>query len=603
MNMNYKEMIDYVEDNDIENKLYISAKYLLGNKDFSLSVKGLSSYIDGNKIVIGLPYGLIEVSNGRELYILLMAFMGHEVQYLLSSSKREIEKTQKEIVSYMREKKISGEIAENVSYSIINSIEDARVENILVNNKKGFSKYIKYARYKYYTSYRLENDELYDFLNSLYIYSTAGLLPIGFEEIYSNTRLEYEFYKVKEWVDNGIYMKTCKGSMKSAKKTGIEITDYIKEIVGEDEDFNENKAMQKKTSSGDLEEEFNTDNNSSKIDNILDNEPNMENMKENFEKISEELQEKEDEQGINKDIEQNKIIANRDEEIENYYLGKGAAPNSTIEIEKINNKEDQVIKKVKLPLDIKKKAKKFNREIIEIMEERKKSLRRNQRHGMIDTNNLYRFDIFDDIDIFIKNAKTNELDTVFYFLIDGSGSMSENNKWKYAVETMAVLEEALRNIVKMKVVVFNTSWKNTRHIVIKDFDDNIKNVNLIYNNYINRYITAGGANKDGANIRIATKELEKRNEKQKILFILSDGMPSAYQYNGQFAIDDVKSGVKEARDKGIEIISIMFGSKEFRKEYYSVYKEMYEKNIISTEPSKIFSRVIRVLKDIFENSY
>lgn len=124
------------------------------------------------------------------------------------------------------------------------------------------------------------------------------------------------------------------------------------------------------------------------------------------------------------------------------------------------------------------------------------------------------------------------------------------------------------------IFIFAFYHFNNLFTYIKDFDDNIKNVNLIYTNYINEYITAGGANKDGANIRIATRELEKRNEKQKILFVLSDGMPSAYQYNGQFAIDDVKSGVKEARDEGIEIISI--------------------------EPSKIFSRVIRILKDIFK---
>ncbi|MBV1817776.1 VWA domain-containing protein [Anaerosalibacter bizertensis] len=597
MTMNYKEIVDCIKEKDLENQLYISAKYLLGNKDFELSIKGMSSYIDGKEIVIGLPYDLIEISNEEELYIFLMAAMGNQVQRILSSPKDEIGRTQKKTFKYMRKKRISGQVAENISYSILNSLEDGRVENILVNNKKGFSKYVKYARYKYYVSTRLEKDELYDFLNSIYIYGTTGLLPIGFGEMYAGTRLGYEFYKIKEDIDKAVHLKSCRQCMDIAEKIGEKISDYVKDLVGEEEEIDEDKIMQKKTSPKKMEEKFNPNNeNDTKIDNMMENE-DLDDVENNETNMEEEIRE-----NTSKNIEQNKTMAKRDVEIENYYLGKGAAPNSSIEIKRIDDGEEKINGKVELPLDIKKRAKKFNREIIEIMEERKKPLRRNQKSGIIDTNNLYRFDIFDDTDIFIKNAKANEIDTVFYFLVDGSGSMKENNKWEYAIETMAVLEEALKQIVKIKVVVFNTSWKNTEHIIIKDFDDNTKNTNLIYTSYKNKYIIAGGANKDGANIRIASKELEKRDEKQKILFVLSDGMPSAYQYNGQFAIDDVKNAVKEVRDKNMEVISIMFGSRDFRKEYYNVYKEMYEKNIISAEPSEIFEKVIKVLKDIFLNS-
>ncbi len=597
MSMTYEEMIQFVKKNEMQNQLYISAKYLLKNKEFELNIDGLSSYTDGSTINIGYPYKLIEILNEEELIMYFMASMGHEIQHFLSSPANEIDETQKIITKDLSEKRINRYTAENIANSILNSLEDARIDNILINRKKGFLKYIKFMRYKLFMSYKLEKEELYDFINTIYIYATTGLYPRGFENIYRDTKLYEEFNKIKNDIESAVYARTCKDCMSIVIKIKNKIIDYLKELVQKDEGLEQEKFIENVISSGKEEKEFNYDNtNSSKIDDNsdLNNDEEKTNETENIDFDNAEFYEKQDDiEGESKELKDEEV-----KDLEKYYVEKGANPKSSIVIKRVN--EDKSEKKVELTFDIKRKIKKFNYEIIDIMEERKRPLRRNQKRGLIDFNNLYRFDIFGDADIFIKKARTNKYDTVFYFLVDGSESMKEDNKWQYAVETMAVLEGALKEIVKIKVVVFNAIDKNTQHIVIKDFDD-IKDENLIYTSYKKEYIYPKGANKDGANIRIASKELEKRNEKQKILFILSDGMPSAYSYNGKFAVNDVKTGVKEARSKNIKVISIMFGSKDFRKEYYRVYKEMYEKNIISTEPSKIFLKIIRVLKDIFAN--
>lgn len=609
MSMTYDEMIKYVNKNDILSQLYISAKYLLKNEEFELSIEGLSSHTNNNKITIGYPYKLFEVEDEKELFRILMSFMGHEAQHLLSSSKSEINAAQEDMTKDLRKKGINRYTAANISNSILNSLEDARIENILVNNKKGFSKYIKYTRYKLYTSFKLEQEELYDVINTIYIYSTTGLLPIGFNKTYDDTRLNYELNQIKDDIDNVVYAKTCKECMKIGKMIENKIKKYLVELVQKDEGLEQDKFIENTLSSGQKEKQLNINTtNSSKINENNDLDLNQDDN--NKEEIDDHIINnaefyKKQNESENEDKKNNSTEETKDDEtkdIEKYYVERGANPNSSIDIRKIGyDKNNNMDCRVELPLEIKKKAKKLNNDIIEIIEERKRPLRRNQKRGIIDFNNLYRFDIFDDGDIFIKKAKTNKYDTVFYFLVDGSGSMKEDNKWQYAVETMSVLEEALKEIVKIKVVVFNTEKESIRHLIIKDFDDNLKNENLIYTNYSRKFIIANGANKDGANIRIATKELEKRKEKQKILFVLSDGMPSAYYYNGNFAINDVKMGVKNARSKNIKVISIMFGSETFKKKYYDMYKEMYEKNIISTEPSKICIKIMIILKDIFAN--
>ena len=90
----------------------------------------------------------------------------------------------------------------------------------------------------------------------------------------------------------------------------------------------------------------------------------------------------------------------------------------------------------------------------------------------------------------------------------------------------------------------------------------------------------------------------KRPEQKKILFVLSDGLPSDYSGGFEYALNDVKNAVEEARSKGIDVIAIMFGDNNFIKETRRYYEFMYKHSIISCVPTEIGRKFIPILKSI-----
>lgn len=60
-------------------------------------------------------------------------------------------------------------------------------------------------------------------------------------------------------------------------------------------------------------------------------------------------------------------------------------------------------------------------------------------------------------------------------------------------------------------------------------------------------MTARDNNRDGASIRYATSLIRKRSESKKFLFVLSDGLPLAAQYNGKPAKLDTQLAIREAK--------------------------------------------------------
>lgn len=59
-------------------------------------------------------------------------------------------------------------------------------------------------------------------------------------------------------------------------------------------------------------------------------------------------------------------------------------------------------------------------------------------------------------------------------------------------------------------------------------------------------------NRDGAAIRHASAKLLKRDAKHRLLVLLSDGKPlDGDQYHGDYAVEDTKKALQEARCLGI----------------------------------------------------
>lgn len=246
-----------------------------------------------------------------------------------------------------------------------------------------------------------------------------------------------------------------------------------------------------------------------------------------------------------------------------------------------------------LPPSYLEKARRMNRRLDRILREQR-ARTAGQRTGTLSMKSLWKVAV-NDPDVFQRKTPPRQVETVFYLLLDRSGSMgmgfgNGNSKLFTALVTAAVLEEALKNIAYTKIVAFDGDYDFVEHTVIKDF--NQKEIgNRCYDAM--DQISAGNGNKDGYSIRVAAMELEKRTEKRKILVVLSDGLPSAYRKEAE-AISDVRTAVHDARQRGVIVIPMLFGATD-SEEILAGYKQMYEHGILTASTESILDEFEKLL--------
>lgn len=251
---------------------------------------------------------------------------------------------------------------------------------------------------------------------------------------------------------------------------------------------------------------------------------------------------------------------------------------------------------VELSTEIKKEAKKFKKEIEDIFKNKKVFNSRHKKRGVLDTTTLWQIGI-KDYNVFYKKGNPKESDYAIYVLIDGSGSMRERvdrstSKWFYASKAGAIIEEGIKEFIPFKIATFSSGYEENVHYIVSNFQEKGKE-NKAWSFY--HHYSPNNGNKDGHSIRVATAELMKRPERNKLLIVLSDGLPSAYD-SDQRGQADVRKSVREARKNGVNVVSICFGSEAHREYTMDTYKAMYQTSIISCDTQNISSELIRVLK-------
>jgi Mg-chelatase subunit ChlD len=87
-------------------------------------------------------------------------------------------------------------------------------------------------------------------------------------------------------------------------------------------------------------------------------------------------------------------------------------------------------------------------------------------------------------------------------------------------------------------------------------------------------VSARSNNRDGDAILATAKRIRKQTENQGILFVLSDGQPSANDYNGQEAIDDTREKVIKSQNYGFQVIQIAIEECVPSKEMFDYYIKM-----------------------------
>lgn len=256
--------------------------------------------------------------------------------------------------------------------------------------------------------------------------------------------------------------------------------------------------------------------------------------------------------------------------------------------------------------ELKNKTRTFRKEVEKIFLNKQGFNKKNRRQGRVDVNQLWRVPL-GDADLFTQKGRPQDSSYAVSVLVDNSGSMSERiydsatgsniTKSQYAKEAVITLEEGLKGMLPLQITQFDYNHHNgIDHKVIRSFEDssdNNRTQQRVNPNY------TGGGNGDGYSIKIAHRQLMKRPERQKVLFVLSDGEPSAY-YGHEQAYNHVNEAVKEARADGVVVIAMRFGTPNFLMQTADAYKRMYEHSYLACEPADMRKELVKLLKNVIK---
>lgn len=207
--------------------------------------------------------------------------------------------------------------------------------------------------------------------------------------------------------------------------------------------------------------------------------------------------------------------------------------------------------------------------------------------GRVNKGQLYR----KDKRVFYKRQeKSDEADLAVALLIDESGSMRHYERAQYAKLAAIMLYEVCDKLSIPFAAIgfdapFNTAEVSHRHYV--DFDSRSKK-----ERYNLTQIRAREDNRDGFSIKHAGEYLKRREETDKILIVISDGLPEHSDYIGKVGLQDTARAVRELEGDGIQVYGLAIG------EGKTEIKKIYMRNYIDIPNLKTLpNRLVRIIED------
>lgn len=220
-------------------------------------------------------------------------------------------------------------------------------------------------------------------------------------------------------------------------------------------------------------------------------------------------------------------------------------------------------------------AHKAAEEVRKILEGRHSTVRRNLRKGALDPSSLWKVPVRDP-DLFMKrDLPGQKADLAVYLLIDCSGSMRSKtegrwpeceNRMDYAAYAAMILHLMCSELnISHAATGFTTQYigpckEDILHLTVKKFSERVGRFEGMFSGEFRGMMMHN--NVDGYSIRAAAKELSVRPEKQKVLFVISDGYPEAYMYDGPPAFKDTAVAVRDVERSGIGVIGIYIGKSD-----------------------------------------
>jgi hypothetical protein len=194
---------------------------------------------------------------------------------------------------------------------------------------------------------------------------------------------------------------------------------------------------------------------------------------------------------------------------------------------------------------------------------------RGLRRGLVDEGSLTKA-LEGDPTLFRRVEVVNSPEVDVGILVDESGSMNAHAKtgvWSAGSDSRAamarecaiLLYEACKGLRGVRTSVWghtaNTEWDEDSALVLRYIENGKGDPNRLGD------IQARANNADGCAIAYCAGKMEQAGEgKQKILFVLADGYPSAEEYGGNPAIEHVRTVIETARRRGVQVFMLGMGA-------------------------------------------
>lgn len=599
---------------------------------------------NGETVWVSLLPSLLKEDKEEYWGVYLRPLNAHETQHCNSSDFDDVKEIREWFGAEMEKNGFDKRIGISIASDFHNAMEDGRIEQIAADRRPGLVIPFRFLNDCIREGCEIPDkaiqpqDEFHDFFGQVLSYCKTGLYAPGIE-YYAGSEMETFFLATRDYIDNAINARTSLDCRLAAQSFLIDCMPYIGRLLEESpelqqelkgqENINEYEGAKETqfnnggSSKGEKGGEggnkvradspegfghFNKDKNGGtgqEPEGISDAEGTNYGFAEAGGNVPEKGYSEQDladmEQSIRTSIQVAQAQAVQeglppemdglsDEEIKKLCEEAYGSANDSFREEWLKYPE------VTLPGDLQMEAATLRKELLKLFQTRK-AVVTGRKSGILDVKQLWKTGVGEK-DVFYRPGRKDMDSCAFYLLIDNSGSMSEScarnvTKSFAARRAAAVIEEALKGIVPLKIALF-TALGGSRHISLKTFDSRAK-TNACYASL--KAIQPTGGNADSVHIRVAAKELQNRKERKKFLFVLSDGMPSAYAGRMQ-GEEEVRKAVEDARKNGVMVIPIMFGSDEFRSQYHKAFEKMYSKNIVSCDPNEISKRLPNLFRQL-----
>tara|TARA_Y100000592_G_scaffold16667_1_gene24947 strand:+ start:3195 stop:5105 length:1911 start_codon:yes stop_codon:yes gene_type:complete len=209
-----------------------------------------------------------------------------------------------------------------------------------------------------------------------------------------------------------------------------------------------------------------------------------------------------------------------------------------------------------------------------------------------------------------ENVK--ELDTAVSVVVDHSGSMS-GDKMRLAMQSCIALCESIHKCgCSLEILGFATGsnyneqdyravgysrrdYGRTQPIdtyVYKSFDDRMNDARRPLGNMLRVASNHGSCNADGCSVLVATERLLERQERRKVMIVLSDGYPQHHGHSTESSNIWLRDVIDYAIKKGIDIMGIGINSNAVKR-FYPDYVVVQDINELSkTVMDKLAKRLL-----------